>query len=140
MEFWVKRKESYRTYDKRGLWSQNLIFAVEKRLENFCVSETGAIKREICNVEESGISKEANSLSPLKVKSLLKRSNMWLLRILVLIMLHFSLSLWELLYYIINISLSILYANCEFSEQRGEVLLTILSEYSTQNKGCIINE
>lgn len=65
MELWVKRKESYTTYDKRGLWSQNLIFAMEKRLESFYVSETGAIKREICNVEGSRISKETNSLSPL---------------------------------------------------------------------------
>ena len=64
MELRVKRKR-VTEHMMRGLWSQNLIFAMEKRLENFYVSETGAIKREICNVEGSGISKEANSLSPL---------------------------------------------------------------------------
>lgn len=36
-----KRKESYRTDDKKGVWSQNLIFVTEKKLEHMYVSQEG---------------------------------------------------------------------------------------------------
>ena len=41
MELWVKLKESYRTDDKKGVWSKNLIFVMEEKFENMYVSQGG---------------------------------------------------------------------------------------------------
>ena len=41
MELWVKWEESYRTDDKKGVWSKNLIFVMEEKFENMYVSQGG---------------------------------------------------------------------------------------------------
>ena len=41
IELWRKRKESYRTDDEKGVWSQNLIFVMEEKLEHMYVSQEG---------------------------------------------------------------------------------------------------
>ena len=41
IELRIKRKESYRTDDKKGVWSQNLIFVMEEKFEHMYVSQGG---------------------------------------------------------------------------------------------------
>ena len=41
IELLIKRKESYRTDDKKGVWSKNLIFVMEEKFENMYVSQGG---------------------------------------------------------------------------------------------------
>lgn len=60
----MKRRESYRTDDKRGVWSQQLFLPWRRDLSTFMsLREQKRKKKEICDVDECGIAK-TNSPNP----------------------------------------------------------------------------